>query len=112
MKSLQFWLFNDILVKNDTPKKKIDPQNPKYHWPVNLVWVRDGRTATLAESDQQTVYSRCIGLVDGPDPSFELIGPDDSYMVYTSSTQEKISWMNDIRAAISEAVQGRQGMQK
>jgi hypothetical protein len=39
---LQLILFNDILLKNENAKKKIQAENIKYQWPVRLIWVKDG----------------------------------------------------------------------
>lgn len=89
---LQFALFSDILIKNENPKKKIKPHKAKYQWPLKLVWIKDHPNSI--------------------DFSFEIIGPDNAYIVYCATAEEKAGWMQDLLGYILAALKYKKDDQR
>jgi hypothetical protein len=86
-------LFNDLLIRNEGAKKKKDLLKSKYHWPIQLVWLREmPASAVLIDSAGNTEMEHPL----------EILGPDSCYILYLKTQQERTTVLREYTSCIVE----------
>lgn len=91
--TLQLVLFNDVLIRNEGAKKKRSLLKLKYHWPIQLVWLRE------LPSINTVVDSQGSTEIEHP---LEILGPDSCYVIYLKTQQERSAILREYTSCIVE----------